>query len=130
VDVAGTVQALFAAFSVRDADALVALCTEDISFWPQGTAEELGRAAPYEGRDGIRRYFADLDQAWTTLTVHADSTRIAGQGVIAFGRARGTTKSGRDIDVPVIWVMKLRDGRVASVKAVTTAEEARRVARG
>jgi ketosteroid isomerase-like protein len=129
VDSRETVDALFAAFSARDVEAGLRVTTDDISFWPEGTAEEIGREAPYEGLAGMRRYFADVEAAWTSLEIRADSTRVAGQGVIAFGRARGTTVNGREVDVPVIWVIKMRDGLVASVRAVSTAEEAQRAAR-
>lgn len=130
MDAGATVQALFAAFSARDLDASVALCAEDMTFWPQGTAEAVGRDAPYAGHEGMRRYLEDVEAVWESLEIRTDSTRVAGRGVIAFGRATGTTKEGRVLDVPVIWVVKLRDdGRIASVRAVSTAEEAQRAAR-
>ena len=130
MDAAATVRALFVAFSARDVEAAVAACTEDVMFWPQGTASEVGRSEPYRGHAGIRRYFADVARVWAELELEPQSTRVAGQGVIAFGRARARARDGRVLDVPIIWVIKLQDTRVASLRAVGTAAEADRVARG
>lgn len=118
-----TVLALFDAFARRDLDAAVVLLHPDLEFWPQGTAERVGRQEPYRGVDGIRAYFADVAAVWESLRVEPGELRVAGRGVVAFGVAVGRA-GGEDVRVPVIWVFKLRDDRIVSGRVVKTAAEA------
>lgn len=117
-------RALFGAFAARDLEAALALCHPDFEFWPQGTAERIGRDEPYRGPDGMREYFTDVQRAWERLTVEPGDLRAAGAGVVAFGTARGRPAgSDVDIEVPVIWVFKLEDGQVRSIRVVPTAAD-------
>lgn len=122
------VSALYDAFARRDVEAAVALAHPELEFWPQGTAARTGRDEPYRGHDGLRRYFADVDAAWEELRVEPAELRVAGQGVVAFGRVLGRA-DGQDLELPAIWVWKLRDGLVVYVRAVATAADARRALR-
>jgi ketosteroid isomerase-like protein len=117
------VRALYYAFARRDVEAAIALADPALEFWAQGTNERAGREEPYRGHEGLRQYFADVDEQWDELAVEPDDFRFAGNGVIVFGTARG--RAGDDtLEVPVIWVWKLRGGRVAYGRAVATAAEA------
>ena len=122
------VRGLFAAFAARDADAAVALCDPEVRFWPEGTGGIAAREAPYQGLDGMRRYFADVAQHWRALTVTPGDLRVAGDAVVVFGRVEGTTATGGDLEVPVIYVFKLRAGRLLSGRVVATSAEAAAVA--
>ncbi len=127
-DVSELVKAIFATFSQRDIDAFLALCDPRVRFWPQGTAEHVARSEPYVGHDGIRQYFADVARAWRTLELLPGELRVAGDGVVAFGRARGIRRDGEAVDAPVIWVFKARNGVVVDMRTAITAEQALRVA--
>lgn len=119
------VEALFEAFAARDLDAALALCSEDFEFWPQGTAERAGRSEPYRGREGMREYFVDVTRTWDELVVQPGELRVAGGGVVAFGTARGRPAGqGQELEIPVIWVFKVDDGRVVSGRVVATVAEA------
>ena len=118
-----TIRALYAAFGARDLDAALALTDPEVEFWPQGTAQRVGRTEPYRGADGLRAYFADVAAQWDELRVQPDELRIAGNGVVAFGTAIGRS-GGEEVRQPVIWVWKLRDGRVLSGRVVATAAQA------
>jgi ketosteroid isomerase-like protein len=120
------VRAVFAAFAARDVEAAVALADPELSFHPQGTSQRVGNPSPYVGHEGLRRYFADVETVWRELEVFPDDLRVAGAGVIAFGTARGTTHEGERMEQPVIWVFKLRGGRICSVQAVGSPGEAQR----
>jgi ketosteroid isomerase-like protein len=121
------VRELFRAFAARDVDAAMALVDPALEFWPQGTAEGVGRAEPYRGIDGMRAYFADVARAWRDLEVHPGDMRAVAGAVVAFGRAIGTRQDGTRVDLPVIWTFKVRNGRVASGRVVATAAEAHQV---
>ncbi len=126
MDAVATVRELFAAFARRDASGVAALVHPECHFWPQGTAEALGRTEPYSGPDGVEAYFADAERAWDALVLEATDVRAAGNGVICFGVAIGRLQGeAEERRVPVIWVFRIRDGLVAYGRAVATAAEAR-----
>jgi ketosteroid isomerase-like protein len=124
-DGAEIVRELFAAVSRRDPEAVVALVDTDGEFWPVGTAEQTGRSEPYRGHAGIREYFADIAAVWEQFVLEPGELRVAGDGVVSFGtvtvRAVGTSETA---EISVIWVFKLRDGKVLSCRVVKTAAEA------
>jgi ketosteroid isomerase-like protein len=121
------IRRLYAAFSARDVDAVLALSHPDVEFYPQGTSERTGREEPYRGAEGLRQYFADVASQWEELRVEPGQLRIAGDGVVAFGTAIGRG-GGEEVRQPVIWVWKLRDGRVVSGRVVKTAAQAYKAA--
>jgi ketosteroid isomerase-like protein len=57
---------VFEAISRMDADALVALCDPDVRFESRITAVE---DATYEGHEGVRRYVANLAEAFEWIDV-------------------------------------------------------------
>ena len=114
------IRALFAAFTRRDVEAALALVDEDFEFWPQGTAQVLDLELPYRGHAGLRRYFDDVAAVWERLEIEPRSIRAVSGGSTAFGVARGRTFAGESLDVPVIWVFRLRAGRVVHAKAIPT----------
>jgi ketosteroid isomerase-like protein len=119
------IRALFDAFARRDLDAALALAEPDVEFWPEGTAQRAERTAPYRGHDGIRQYFDDVAAVWDELRVEPGELRVAGDGVVAFGTATGRPVGSDDeVGQPVIWLFKLRGGRVQHGRVVATAAEA------
>lgn len=125
-DAPDAVRELFAAFARDDAEAAAPFIHPECSFWPQGTAEALGRTEPYRGRDGVTEYFADASAAWESLEVRPTDVRSVGTGVICFGvaigRLRGQAEEQR---IPVIWVFRLRGGQIVFGRAAASAAEAR-----
>jgi len=124
-----TVRALFAAFNARDDETTLSFVHDELEFWPQPTAERLGRQEPYRGREGFREYLADVDRAWERFHVEPDDFRVAGTGVIAFRHADAVPRGGQTAQrLPVIWVFRLRDGLVISCRVARTAAEATELA--
>jgi ketosteroid isomerase-like protein len=117
------VRAGFEAIRTRDIDSLLELYTDDASFLPlTGTRVESGG---YVGHAGIREYFVEMAEVWEEIDPYADEVREQGDTVVAVGgchvRGRG---SGAEADTPMAWVYRLRDGRISSLHAFATAEEA------
>jgi ketosteroid isomerase-like protein len=108
-------------------EAATALVDPELEFWPQGTAEGVGRDEPYRGIEGMRAYFDDVARAWRELEVHPGELRAVAGAVVAFGSAKGTRLDGTELELPVIWTFKTRNGRVLSGRVVATAAEAQRV---
>jgi len=119
------VSALFQAFSDRDVEAAIALSHPAGELWVEGTAGQVERTEPYRGHAGVREYFADLDRAWDEITVYPGDLRVAAGGVVAFGTVRvRPIGASETVELPVIWVFKLREGLVVSARVVSTAAEA------
>ncbi len=124
------VREVFAAFARRDLPAILARCAPDVEFWPEGTGRHAGRSRtePYRGHAGMTDYLGDVEAVWERLEVQPRDVRVAGAGVIAFGHASGRTRAGQDVDVPVIWVLKLRGELLRFGQAVRTEAQAEAVA--
>lgn len=120
-----TVRALFDAFAARDVDAGIAVLHPQVELWAQPTAELAQRQEPHRGHDGWREYLAEVDRVWDAFRVDPVDYRVAGAGVICFGTATGTPAgSDQERRVPVIWVFRLREGRVVFCRVANTAAEA------
>ena len=110
-----TVRAIYEAFARRDIEGAIAHIAEDITFTPVGTSSRIGRTEPYVGHDGIRRYFADVEQVWQELTLRADDIRASAEGVIVFGTVTGLA-GGVPFASSAIWIWRVRDGKAVSMR--------------
>ena len=108
-------QRLFDAFNARDLDAALSLLAPEIVFEPVSGAV-LNDGEPYRGKDGMRRYFADVQAHWRELTVEPVHLREAGEAVVALGHASGAGASGALDGAPTTWVFKFHDGLVAHIQ--------------
>jgi ketosteroid isomerase-like protein len=109
------VQRLFDAFNARDLDGALRLLHPEILFEPVSGAV-LNDGEPYRGLDGMRRYFADVQEHWLQLTVEPVYLREAGKAVVALGHAFGRSVAGSLDGVPATWVFKFEDGLVAHIQ--------------
>jgi ketosteroid isomerase-like protein len=102
------VRHLFDAFSRRALAEMLALLHPEVVFQPM-TAEVTQAGEPYRGHEGIRRYAADVEAQWTTLTLRPTQIRAAGQAVVALGLVSGSGRAGSFEDAPTTWVFKFKD---------------------
>lgn len=109
------VRAIYDAFARRDVEAALAHVDADVTFAPEGTARILGRDEPYRGHAGMRQYFADVEQLWDELTLHATDIRAAGSGVVVFGHVEGTIQ-GRPYRSDAVWTWQIRGGKAISAR--------------
>jgi ketosteroid isomerase-like protein len=113
------VRKVFAAFSRRDVDALLALCDPEIVFVPP-TGRLAGRDEPYRGHDGLRTYMADVSRVWQELRSEPDEyVEIDDDRVLCTGRVYAWGV-GRVIDAPAGWVWRVRDGLVVEGRVYET----------
>ena len=105
-------RALPAAFACLIALPFVA---PDIEWLPSGTAQLTGRTEPYRGHDGVRAYFADIEQVWDDLRLFADDIRVAGTGVVVFGHVEGRHR-GTQVSTRALWTWQVRDGVAVSMR--------------
>ena len=88
------VERAVAAVNARDIDAYLACCTDDIELWTPVAAV----AGVYEGRDGIERFFADIEDAAPDFRIDTERAQaIGGDRVLFFTRV---TSTGRASGIP------------------------------
>jgi len=105
------VERLFEAFNRRDADEIAALCDAEMGFFPVGTAEAIGRDAPYVGPEGLREYLRDVDRAWEELQIAPSVIERHGGSLLVRGRAYARSRALGIRDMPVAWIWDVVDGR-------------------
>lgn len=103
------VERLFNAFNRRDADAIVALCAEEMEFVAV-TGEEAGRPNPYRGREGLREYLADVERIWEELLITPATVESRGDRLLVCGRVYVRSRELGLRDMPASWVWYLNDG--------------------
>lgn len=123
------VERLFEAFNRRDLEEIVALCDPGMGFFPVGTAEELGRTAPYVGPEGLQEYLRDVDRAWDELLISPKVVERRGTSLLVRGRVYARSRPLGIRDVPVAWIWDLDGDRFVRGEVFRDPEEAvRRVA--
>ena len=103
------VEGLYNAFNRRDVEAVVSFCHPSVEFSPV-TAEFAGRAGPYQGHEGLRAYFQDVEAIWEELLVTPQQVRSHGDVILVTGRAYARGRRHGIRDLPAAWVWRLEDG--------------------
>ena len=116
---------LNATFNARDIEGALAVCDREIEFHSLFAA--VG-GAHYSGHEGMRRYFADIDDAWgDELRIEPEAYFDLGEHTLAFYVARGRgPQSGAEVEMPYAQVVRWRDGLIAYYKAYARREDALR----
>jgi ketosteroid isomerase-like protein len=124
------VERLYAAFNSRDPEEITAICDEGMEFFPIGTAEEIGRDAPYVGPDGQREYQLDFEPAWDELLITPKVVESQGRSLLVRGRVYARSRELGIRDMPVAWIWDVDAGRFVRGEVFRDPEEAvrRRVA--
>jgi serine phosphatase RsbU (regulator of sigma subunit)/ketosteroid isomerase-like protein len=118
------VERLFDAFNRRDIEAITELCDPALDFFPVGTAEAVGRTAPYIGPEGLRAYLNDIEQAWEDLQINPKVVERRGGSLLVRGRVyvRGRELGIRDM--PAAWIWDVADGRFVRGEVFRDPEQA------
>jgi ketosteroid isomerase-like protein len=111
--------------SRRDVDGFLTLFHEDV-VW---TEQMLPERKVFHGHEGVRQWIADVTQAVEWGTFEFVSFEEAGDDAVseAVVRTKGIG-SGVDVTATVFHVIRFRDGKIATITALTDRDEARRAA--
>ncbi|MGN6257901.1 MAG: SpoIIE family protein phosphatase [Solirubrobacterales bacterium] len=118
------VERLYAAFNRRDSEEITALCDPGMGFFPTGTAEQLGRTAPYVGPEGLQEYLSDVESVWDELLITPKVAERRGGSLLVRGRVYARSRPLGIHDVPVAWIWDLRDGLFVRGEVFPDPEEA------
>jgi ketosteroid isomerase-like protein len=116
------VKAVFVAFAERDLERVLELCANDVEFIAV-TSDYAGRTEPYRGHEGMRQYFRDVEEVWDELRLAPTDYRVVGDQVLVTGRVSARS-AARTVSGSTGWVWRVRDGKVAQVRAYASAEDA------
>lgn len=118
------VERLYTAFNRRDSAGIVAVCDEDMEFFPIGTAEEIGRTAPYIGPEGLHEYLLDVERAWDELLITPKVVEGQDRSLLVRGRVYARSRRLGIRDMPVAWIWQVADGRFVRGEVFRDPEEA------
>lgn len=120
----GLVEHLYACFNERDEAGIVALCDDQMEFFPVVTAEAVGRDAPYSGRAGLHDYLSDVATIWEELLITPTLIERRGDSLLVRGRVYARSRDLGIRDMPVAWIWELRDDRIVRGEVFTDPEQA------
>lgn len=118
------VERLYNAFNRRDPAEIVAVCDPRMDFFPIGTAEQVGRDAPYVGPEGLTEYMRDVERAWDELQIVPKVVESHGQSLLVRGRVYARSRPLGIRDMPVAWIWDLADGKFTRGEVFRDPEEA------
>jgi serine phosphatase RsbU (regulator of sigma subunit)/ketosteroid isomerase-like protein len=118
------VERLYESFNRRDEAGIVAVCDEGMEFFPFGTAEAIGRDAPYVGPAGLQEYMADVAQVWEELLITPSELERRGETLLVRGRVYARSREQGIRDMPVAWIWEVRDGRFVRGEVLSDPEQA------
>jgi ketosteroid isomerase-like protein len=106
------VRGLYAAFAAGDVQALLGSLSADVR-WCEAEGFPLAAGNPYVGADTIlAEVFQRLGDHWPEFRVEPAESVGSGDVVTMLGRYRGTSRTGRALDMQVAHMWWLRDGKV------------------
>ena len=116
------VERAIAAINARDTEGYLACCTEDVKLETPVAAV----GGVYEGIDGIRRYFADIEEAGPDFRIELDGVEeVDSKRVLAFIRFSSTGRaSGIRLAAPLTNVYDLIYGKISHVRIFLDRQEA------
>ena len=104
------------AYNRRDLPALREIYTEDAevhTLLAGGTEGEC-----YRGHEGLRRWLEENAETWEAISFEALEIREGREWVLVCGRLKGRgIASGVEIDAPAFLAARVRDGRIAYLRA-------------
>jgi ketosteroid isomerase-like protein len=117
------VKRCFEAVRAWDMDSLLRIYDSDVELMPlTGTGVESGG---YLGHEGVRRYFSEAREVWDVLEPVGEVFQELGDRVVVTGRCRVRGRaSGAESNPVCAWDVRVRDGRIVSLRACATYEDA------
>ena len=122
-----TVRRAHEALNSRDVEALVAECDPDFRL---DMSDRVLNPDVYEGHDGIRRFLADVDEAWATFTWEPEELVESGDLVLSLIRSTGRGRgSGLELDRRAAMLWTVPADRAVSLRFFRDRAAARQAAR-
>ncbi len=115
---------LFEAFNRREGEEIAAVCDDDLGFFPVGTAEAVGRTAPYVGPAGLDEYLEDVEKVWEELRISPSVVERRGASLLVRGRVYARSRELGIRDMPIAWIWDVAEGRFTRGEVFIDPEQA------
>jgi ketosteroid isomerase-like protein len=115
----------FEAGNRHDFDAMLEELDPAVEWHPAVGVGLAGEATVLRGRQEVRKWFQDLFEAFDDLRFEASEFRDLGDELLAFGRVHAHgTESGVEIDSPLAWLVRAKNGKAIWVRSYLDPTEA------
>jgi ketosteroid isomerase-like protein len=102
------------ALNSGDPEALVVLCDEQFSL---DMSDRVFNPAVYEGHDGIRRFYSEVQEVWEVYVWEAEQLMEAGEHVVVLVCSTGTGRgSGAGVERRTAMIWTVHDGQATAVR--------------
>ena len=102
------------ALNSGDIDTLIELCSSDFRL---DMSDRVFNPAVYEGHDGIRRFYAEVQDVWENYVWEPEQLIDSGGDVVALIRATGRGReSGVEVDRETAMVWTVGKGRLSTLR--------------
>jgi len=98
----------YRAWNEDDLDSLLAICHPEVEYHSSGVFP--GLQSIYEGKQGIRRWWADFHEPWKQIKVIPERIAERPDGVAVLVRFEGTGRQGIETTMQFINTLEIRDG--------------------
>ena len=112
------------ALNSGDIDTLVGLCDQDFRL---DMSDRIFNPAVYQGHDGIRRFYAEVQDVWEVYIWEPEQLIEAGSDVVALLRSTGRGReSGAEVERETAIVWSQRERRLTGLRFYRNRDEALR----
>ena len=110
------------AFNRRDVDWVVAHTVEDAEWYPAivGGVE----VEPFHGHEGVRKFFADMNEVWIDFEMKPEEFRDLGDHVLVLSRVSATGRTGVVIEQTLDGLWEIRKGKLDVGRSYLDRDEA------
>ena len=114
----------YRAWNEDDLEGLVAVCHPEVEYYTSGVFP--GLQTVYEGRKGIRQWWADFHEPWQEIKVIPERIAETDNGVAVLIRFEGTGRQGIETEMLFINTIEVRDGLALRFDSQPPTDEALR----
>ena len=98
----------YACWNADDLEGLLGICHPEVTYYTSGVFP--GLQSVYEGKEGIRRWWADFHEPWREIKVIPERIVERPNGVAVLIRFEGTGRQGIETTMRFINTIEVRDG--------------------
>jgi uncharacterized protein len=109
----------YEAFGRGDVDGATESFADDVR-WENPEAPQLPNSGVTEGKDAVKRLFAELGEHWESFSIVPDEFIESGETVVVLSHGEAKARqTGKEVKVPWVHVFRFSGGKVTEVQALT-----------
>src|SRR5688572_6499935 len=109
----------YEAFGRGDLDGATQNFADDIR-WENPEAPQLPNSGITEGKENVKKLFAELGDHWESFSITPDEFIESGDTVVVLSHAEAKGKdTGTEVKLPWVHIWRFKDGQATEVQALT-----------